>query len=179
MPENKKLAKRIEYISKRYTIRDEVLYKKGYVLTYLTCFHLHQAHADLSGIHQGLCGGHPTAKSLAMKVGRHGYSSPTICGHPILRLSQKSILSKNALASKSNQKHYNTFWSLVTSPLSPYHTLGSTTLAHTRNSKMSQSRGDTWQLICYGNKWSPISFFLPQASHIDINRTLPKGIRHW
>ena len=59
-------------------IREGVLYKKGYVLPFLTCIHPHQVQIVLSKVHQGLCGGHPAARSLALKVRRQVYFWPTM-----------------------------------------------------------------------------------------------------
>src|ERR1700733_3701420 len=78
LPEDKKTAKRIKYISNRYTVIETALYKRGHVLPFLLCLHPHQARAALLEIHEGLCGGHPAARSLAFKVGRQGYFWPTI-----------------------------------------------------------------------------------------------------
>ena len=78
IPEDKRMAKRIKYISNIYVIKEAVLYKRGYVIPFLTCLHPHQARAALLEIHEGLCGGHPATRSLALKVGRQGYFWPTI-----------------------------------------------------------------------------------------------------
>ena len=57
---------------------DDALYKKGYVIPYVICLHPHQAQEALLEIHEGLCGGHLVARSLALKVGRQCYFWPII-----------------------------------------------------------------------------------------------------
>ena len=78
LPAEKRMAKRIKYISNRYVIKEAALYKRGYVIPFLTCLHPHQARAAFIEIHEGLCGGHPAARLLALKIGRQGYFWPTI-----------------------------------------------------------------------------------------------------
>ena len=78
LPEEKKAAKKIKYISNKYLIVDENLFKRGYVIPFIACLHPHQAQAALLEIHEGLCGGHPAARSLAWMIGRQGYFWPTI-----------------------------------------------------------------------------------------------------
>ena len=43
LPADKRMAKRIKYISNRYVIKEEALYKRGYIIPFLTCLHPHQA----------------------------------------------------------------------------------------------------------------------------------------
>ena len=43
LPEDKKVAKRIKYISNRYVIIEAALYRKGYVIPFLLCLHPYQA----------------------------------------------------------------------------------------------------------------------------------------
>ena len=73
LPEDKRVVKMIKYISNRYVIMKASLYKRGYVIPFLLCLHPHQAQMALLEIHEGLCGSHPTARSLTLKVGRQGY----------------------------------------------------------------------------------------------------------
>ena len=78
LPEDKRAAKRITYISNIYVIIEAALYKRGYAIHFLLCLHPHQAQTALLEIHEGLCGGHPVARSLALKVARQSYFWPTI-----------------------------------------------------------------------------------------------------
>ena len=72
------MAKRIKYNSNKYVIIETTLYRRWYVIPFLICLHPHQARVALLEIHEGLCGGHPAARSLALKVVRQGYFWPTI-----------------------------------------------------------------------------------------------------
>lgn len=70
LPEEKKAAKRIKYIFARYVTMEENLYRRGYNIPFLLCLHPYQAQAALLKIHESMCGGHPAARSLALKVRR-------------------------------------------------------------------------------------------------------------
>lgn len=61
LPEDKKVAKRVKYISNRYIVIESTLYKRGYVLPFLLCLHPHQVQTTLLEVHEGLCGGTPSS----------------------------------------------------------------------------------------------------------------------
>ena len=52
LPVGRRDIKRIKYISNQYAILDGALYKRGYVIPFLTCLHPHQEQAVLLEIHE-------------------------------------------------------------------------------------------------------------------------------
>lgn len=71
-------AKIDKYISNIYFAREGVLYKRGFVMPFLTYLYPYQVHVVLSEVHHGLCGGQPVAQSLALKIDMMGYFWPTM-----------------------------------------------------------------------------------------------------
>ena len=56
----------------------QILVYNDSAVPFLICLQPHQARAGLLEIHEDLCGGHPAARSLALKVGRQDYFWPNI-----------------------------------------------------------------------------------------------------
>ncbi|XP_034219089.1 uncharacterized protein LOC117630490 [Prunus dulcis] len=78
LPEDKAQARKLRYRSARYTVINDVLYKRGYTTPYLKCLTAEQGEYILREIHSGVCGDHSGSRSLAYKVFRQGYFWPTM-----------------------------------------------------------------------------------------------------
>ncbi|CAL9011262.1 unnamed protein product [Prunus brigantina] len=78
LPTDKSQARKIRYRSARYTIINDVLYKRGYTTPYLKCLTKEQGDYILREVHSGVCGDHSGSRSLAHKVFRQGYFWPTL-----------------------------------------------------------------------------------------------------
>ncbi|KAI5323899.1 hypothetical protein L3X38_032972 [Prunus dulcis] len=71
-------ARRVRYCSARYLIINGALYKRGFSLPYLQCLTLEEANYILWEIHEGICGNHSSARSLAHKAIQQGYFWPSL-----------------------------------------------------------------------------------------------------
>ncbi|KAI5345931.1 hypothetical protein L3X38_013808 [Prunus dulcis] len=78
LPEDKAQARKLKYRSARYTVINDVLYKRGYTTPYLKCLTAEHGDYVLREIHNGVCGDHSGSRSLAYKVFRQGYFWPTM-----------------------------------------------------------------------------------------------------
>ncbi|KAI5335629.1 hypothetical protein L3X38_025762 [Prunus dulcis] len=78
LPEDKAQARKLRYRSARYTVINDVLYKRGYTTPYLKCLTAEQGDYVLREIHNGVCGDHSGSRSLAYKVFRQGCFWPTM-----------------------------------------------------------------------------------------------------
>lgn len=64
--------------STRFTILNNVRYKRGFSLPYLRCIEQDKARWILDEVHEGICGDHSGARSLVRKIIRVGYFWSTI-----------------------------------------------------------------------------------------------------
>ena len=64
----------------RFTILNDVLYKRGFSMPYLKCVDEDEAKYILGEVHGGICGNHAGSRSLVHKVMRAGYFWPTMQG---------------------------------------------------------------------------------------------------
>ncbi|KAI5354414.1 hypothetical protein L3X38_007309 [Prunus dulcis] len=78
LPEDKAQARKLRYRAARYTVINDVLYKRGYTTPYLKCLTIEQGDYVLREIHNGVCGDHSGSRSLAYKAFRQGYFWPTM-----------------------------------------------------------------------------------------------------
>ncbi|CAL2239171.1 unnamed protein product [Prunus armeniaca] len=78
LPTDKSQARKLRYRSARYTVINDVLYKRGYTTPYLKCLTKEQGDYILREVHSGICGDHSGSRSLAHKVFRQGYFWPTL-----------------------------------------------------------------------------------------------------
>ncbi|GKV36367.1 hypothetical protein SLEP1_g44508 [Rubroshorea leprosula] len=69
-----KLRKR----ASRYTLVDGVLYKRSFSLPLLRCLNPYEVEYALREVHEGVCGSHVGARTLAHKVLRQGYYWPSM-----------------------------------------------------------------------------------------------------
>ncbi|CAL2270675.1 unnamed protein product [Prunus armeniaca] len=78
LPTDKSQARKLRYRSARYTVIEDVPYKRGYTTPYLKCLTKEQGDYVLREVHSGVCGDHSGSRSLAHKVFRQGYFWPTL-----------------------------------------------------------------------------------------------------
>jgi len=75
---NKAEASKIQARAAHFIIIDDFLYIRGYSPTYQHCVTAPKAEYVLKEIHEGICGNHAGARSLAGKALRAGYYWPTL-----------------------------------------------------------------------------------------------------
>ena len=73
LPKDKVETRKIQIKVARFVIIDDVLYRRGYSLPYLRCVSLEEVDYVLREIHEGICGNHAGARSLAGKALRARY----------------------------------------------------------------------------------------------------------
>ncbi|CAL8990767.1 unnamed protein product [Prunus brigantina] len=78
LPADPAEARRVRYRSARYLILNGALYKRGFSLPYLRCLTPEEGNYVLKEIHEGICGSHLGARSLAHKAIRQGYFWPSL-----------------------------------------------------------------------------------------------------
>nr|XP_043622755.1 uncharacterized protein LOC122594316 [Erigeron canadensis] len=71
-------ARKIRVKAPQYKILDKKLYKKGFVTPWLRCAGPKKAEMIIREIHEGICGAHSGARSVATKAMRLGYFWPTM-----------------------------------------------------------------------------------------------------
>ena len=78
LPQNPDEARKIKKRAARFTILNDVLYKRGFSMPYLKCVDDDEAKYILEEIHEGICGDHAGPRSLISKAIRTGYFLPTM-----------------------------------------------------------------------------------------------------
>ena len=78
LPEDRVEARKIRIKSARYTLLEDVLYKRGFIAPYLRCLIEKEADYVMREIHEGICGNHSGGRALAHKMIRQGYYWPTM-----------------------------------------------------------------------------------------------------
>ena len=78
LPSNPKEASKLRARSTRFTIHRGTLYKRGFSTPILKCVGKKDANYILREVHEGVCGNHIGARSLARKTLRQGYYWPTM-----------------------------------------------------------------------------------------------------
>ncbi|GKU88934.1 hypothetical protein SLEP1_g3141 [Rubroshorea leprosula] len=78
VPEDRQEAMKLRKKASRYTIIDGVLYKRSFSLPLLRCLNPYEAEYALREVHEGVCGSHVGARTLAHKVLRQGYYWPNM-----------------------------------------------------------------------------------------------------
>ncbi|BFG25370.1 hypothetical protein CerSpe_116440 [Prunus speciosa] len=78
LPIDKAEAKTLRRRSARYLMLNQILYRRGHSLPMLRCMTPQQGNYVLREIHEGACGDHSGARSLAFKTIRQGYYWPTL-----------------------------------------------------------------------------------------------------
>ena len=77
LPKDKMEARRIQIRVAHFIIIDDVLYRRGYSLPYLRCASSEEVDYVFRVVHEGICGNHIRARSLARKALRARYYWPT------------------------------------------------------------------------------------------------------
>ncbi|XP_050256370.1 uncharacterized protein LOC126701950 [Quercus robur] len=80
LPQNTDEARKVKKRVARFTILNDVLYKRGFSMPYLKCVDEDEAKYILEEVHGGVCGDHAGPRSLVNKVIRAGYFWPTMQG---------------------------------------------------------------------------------------------------
>ena len=78
LPQDTKEAKKIKKRAARFTILNDVLYKRSFFMPYLKCVDEEEAKYILEEIHEGVCGDYAGPRSLVSKVIRTNYFWPTM-----------------------------------------------------------------------------------------------------
>ncbi|GKV41376.1 hypothetical protein SLEP1_g48919 [Rubroshorea leprosula] len=78
VPEDKQEAMKLRKKASRYTLVARVLYKRSFSLPLLWCLNPYEAEYALREVHEGVCGSHVGARTLAHKVLRQGYYWPNM-----------------------------------------------------------------------------------------------------
>ena len=94
-------VRKIKAQASRYTMIDGVLYRRGYTLPFLRCLDEDDADYVLREVHEGVCGNHSSARSLAHKALRQGYFWPTM--HQDVQEKTRSCMSCQSFTNFSTQ----------------------------------------------------------------------------
>uniref|UniRef100_A0A2N9ER72 RNA-directed DNA polymerase n=1 Tax=Fagus sylvatica TaxID=28930 RepID=A0A2N9ER72_FAGSY len=78
LPSDPVEARKLKVRSTRFILIQGVLYKRGFSLPYLRCLDKAEANYVMREVHEGICGNHSGARSLAHKLVRAGYYWPTL-----------------------------------------------------------------------------------------------------
>ena len=78
LPQDANEARKIRKRVARFTILNDVLYKRGFSMPYLKYVDDNEAKYILEEIHKGICGDHAGPRSLVSKVIRTDYLWPTM-----------------------------------------------------------------------------------------------------
>ncbi|GKV15754.1 hypothetical protein SLEP1_g26507 [Rubroshorea leprosula] len=78
VPPDKQEELKLRRKASRYTLLDGILYKRSYSLPLLRCLTPYEAEYALREVHEGVCGSHVRARTLAHKVLRQGYYWPNM-----------------------------------------------------------------------------------------------------
>ncbi|XP_004301972.1 PREDICTED: uncharacterized protein LOC101291061 [Fragaria vesca subsp. vesca] len=97
LPDDPLEARKVKYRAGRYLIVNGTLYKQGYSAPYLRCVTLSEGINVLSDIHEGICGNHSGARSLALKTLRQGYFWPTLKEDSKMMVQTCSPCQKNSI----------------------------------------------------------------------------------
>ena len=75
----------------KFVLMDEVLYKRGFSQPYLRCLTPDESLYVLRDVHEGACGNHSGARSLAHEIVRVGYYWPTmqVCAKTYVKVCDK------------------------------------------------------------------------------------------
>ncbi|GKV18271.1 hypothetical protein SLEP1_g28676 [Rubroshorea leprosula] len=78
VPADGQEAMKLRRKASRYTLVDGVLYKRSFSLPLLRCLNPYETEYALREVHEGVCGSHVGARTLAHKVLRQGYYWPNM-----------------------------------------------------------------------------------------------------
>ena len=112
LPDDPKEASKLRTRSARFTIHKGSLYKRGFFTPILKCVVGKDADYVLREVHEGVCGNHTRARTLAGKVLRQGYYWPTILRDATELVKKCKICQEHAKIFRLPSK----LLTLVTSP---------------------------------------------------------------
>ena len=78
LPSDPKEASKLRVRSARFTVHQGTLYKRGFSTPIVKCVGKEDANYILREVHEGVCGNHIGARTLARKTLRQGYYLPTM-----------------------------------------------------------------------------------------------------
>ena len=78
LPQDVEKARKVRKRAARFTILNDILYKRGFSMPYLKCVDEEEAKYILKEIHEGVCGDHAGPRSLVRKVIKIGCFWPTM-----------------------------------------------------------------------------------------------------
>ena len=78
LPNGKDSARKLKVQASRFLLIRYVLYKRGFSRLYLRCLSHDEADYMMREVHEGICGNHSGARSIARKLIRVGYYWPTM-----------------------------------------------------------------------------------------------------
>ena len=73
LPNDVTKARKFVVRALKYSLIDEILYKRSYVVPYLRCLRPDEAFLALEEVHEGICGQHLGGRALAHKITRLGF----------------------------------------------------------------------------------------------------------
>ena len=100
LPDDPKEAAKIRVRSSRFTNHKGSLYKRGFFTPFLKCIAGEDIEYVLREVHEGICGNHIGARTLAGKVLRQGYYWPTILKDATGLLKKCRICQEHAKVSR-------------------------------------------------------------------------------
>ena len=112
LPDDLKEASKIMTRSARFTNHRGSLYKRGFFTPILKCIAGKDADYVLREVHEGVCGNHIGARTLAEKGLRHGYYWPTMLRDAIELVKKCKVCQEHAKISRLPSEPLT----LVTSP---------------------------------------------------------------
>ena len=78
LPDGKDAARKLKVQASRFVLIKDVLYKRGFFRPFLRCLSHEEADYVMREVHEGICGNHSGARSLAHKLTRARYYWPTM-----------------------------------------------------------------------------------------------------
>ena len=100
LPDDPKEAAKIRVRSSRFTNHKGSLYKRGFYTPFLKCIAGEDTEYVLREVHEGICGNHIGARTLAGKVLRQGYYWPTMLNDAIDLVRKCRICQEHAKVSR-------------------------------------------------------------------------------
>ena len=100
LPDDPKEAAKIRVRSSRFTNHKGSLYKRGFYTPFLKCIAGEDTEYVLREVHEGICGNHIGARTLAGKVLRQGYYWPTMLKDAIDLVRKYRICQEHAKISR-------------------------------------------------------------------------------
>ena len=99
LPSDPKEASKLRARSARFTVHQGTLYKRGFSAPILKCVGKEDANYILREAHEGICGNHIGAQTLAGKTLRQGYYWPTMLKDAIKLVRKCKACQKHAMIS--------------------------------------------------------------------------------